>query len=376
MSLPYTEEHEMFRRSVRTFIQREIAPHHDRWEAEGIVDRGLWLKAGTAGLLLTTIAPEYGGGGGDFLMSFILLEEMVRGVYSGPGFRLHSDIVAPYIEHFGTEEQKRRWLPKMASGEMVSAVAMTEPSAGSDLQAIRTTAIRDGDDYLVNGQKTFISNGAMADLVVVAVKTDPAAGAKGISLLVIEADRVGFTKGRKLKKLGMKAQDTAELFFSDVRVPVSNRLGDEGKGFSYLMSELPRERLIAAAIGQVAAEAALDWTAEYAKTRHAFGGPLIDLQNTRFVLAEIKTEVTIGRTFLDDCINLLLDAKLDATRAAMAKLWCTELEGRVLDRCLQIFGGYGYMWEYPIARAYADARIHRILAGSNEIMKEIVARSI
>jgi alkylation response protein AidB-like acyl-CoA dehydrogenase len=366
----------MFRRSVQMFIQREIAPHHDRWEEEGIVDRGLWLKAGEAGLLLTGVSSESGGGGGDFLMTLVMLEELVRGVYSGPGFRLHSDIVAPYIEHIGTEDQKQRWLPKMATGETVAAIAMTEPSAGSDLQAMRTTAIRDGDDYVVNGQKTFISNGAMADLVVVAVKTDPAAGAKGISLLVVEAHREGFSKGRKLKKLGMKAQDTAELFFSDVRVPTSNRLGEEGKGFLYLMRELPRERLIAAAIGQVAAEAALEWTSGYAKSRHAFGGALINLQNTRFVLGEIKTEVTVGRVFLDDCINLLLEAKLDTTRAAMAKLWCTELEGRVLDRCLQIFGGYGYMWEYPIARAYADARIHRILAGSSEVMKELVARTL
>ncbi|ATE64261.1 acyl-CoA dehydrogenase family protein [Rhizorhabdus dicambivorans] len=376
MALPYTEEHDMFRRSVRAFVEREIAPHHERWEDEGIVDRDLWRKAGGAGLLLTGIASEYGGGGGDFLMTLIMTEELTRGVFSGPGFRLHSDIVAPYIEHLGTEEQKRRWLPAMASGEMVAAVAMTEPGAGSDLQAIRTTAIRDGDDYVVNGQKTFISNGSMADLVVVAVKTDPAEGARGTSLLVIEAERAGFAKGKRLKKLGLKAQDTAELYFDDVRVPVANRLGEEGKGFAYLMRELPRERLIAAAIGVIAAEAALDWTIDHVKSRKAFGGTLFDLQNTRFVLGELKTEVEIGRTFLDDCTLLLMRGGLDATRAAMAKLWCTELEGRVIDRCLQLFGGYGYMWEYPIARAYADARVHRILAGSNEIMKELVARSL
>lgn len=376
MAPSYTEEHEMFRRSVRSFIEREIAPHHERWEDEGIVDRDLWRKAGEAGLLLTGIAPEYGGGGGDFLMTLIMTEELTRGVFSGPGFRLHSDIVAPYIEHLGTEEQKQRWLPAMARGDMVAAVAMTEPGAGSDLQAIRTTAIRDGDDYIVNGQKTFISNGSMADLVVVAVKTDPAEGAKGTSLLVMEADRPGFGKGKRLKKLGLKAQDTSELFFDDVRVPVANRLGEEGKGFAYLMRELPRERLIAAAIGVIAAEAALEWTIDHVKSRKAFGGTLLDLQNTRFVLGELKTEVEIGRTFLDDCTLLLMRGELDATRAAMAKLWCTELEGRVIDRCLQLFGGYGYMWEYPIARAYADARIHRILAGSNEIMKELVARSL
>jgi alkylation response protein AidB-like acyl-CoA dehydrogenase len=376
MPLPYTEEHEIFRRSVQAFIQREIAPHHARWEDEGMVDREVWSKAGAAGLLLTGIPPEYGGGGGDFLMAQIMLEELVRGVFSGPGFRLHSDIVAPYILHFGTEAQKQRWLPCMATGELVTAIAMTEPSAGSDLQALKTTAIRDGDEYVINGQKTFISNGTMADLVIVAAKTDPTARAKGVSLVVVESDRTGFSRGRRLKKLGMKAQDTAELFFDDVRVPVDNRIGEEGKGFSYLMRELPQERLIAASIGLVAAEAAFGWTVEHVKTRHAFGSPLFSLQNTRFVLAEVKTEVAVGRSFLDECINLHLAGKLDETRAAMAKLWCTELEGRVLDKCLQFFGGYGYMWEYPIARAYADARIHRILAGSNEIMKELVARSI
>jgi alkylation response protein AidB-like acyl-CoA dehydrogenase len=376
MSLPYAEEHEIFRRSVQAFIQREIAPYHERWEEDGIVDREVWRKAGAAGLLLTGIPGEYGGGGGDFLMTQIMLEEFVKGVFSGPGFRLHSDIVAPYILHFGTEAQKHRWLPKMASGEFVAAIAMTEPSAGSDLQAIKTTAIRDGDEYVINGQKTFISNGAMADLVIVAVKTDPAAKAKGVSLVVIETDRKGFSRGKRLKKLGMKAQDTSELFFSDVRVPVENRIGEEGKGFAYLMRELPRERLIAGSIALVAAESAFVWTVEHVKSRQAFGAPLFSLQNTRFVLAEVKTEITVGRGFLDECINSHLAGSFDEARAAMAKLWLTELEGRVLDKCLQLFGGYGYMWEYPITRAYADARIHRILAGSNEIMKELVARSI
>lgn len=376
MALPFTEEHEMFRNSVRRFIADEIAPHHDRWEEEGIVDRELWRKAGAQGLLLTAAPSEYGGGGSDFLSVLVMLEELTRGVHSGPGFRLHSDIVAPYILEYGTEEQKLRWLPQMASGEMVAAIAMTEPSAGSDLQAIRTTAVKNGDEYVINGQKTFISNGAMADLVIVACKTDPKAGGKGISLICIEADRPGFEKGRKLKKIGLKAQDTSELFFQDVRVPVANLLGEEGKGFSYLMRELPRERLIAAAIAQVAAELALELTSEYAKTRHAFGAPLLAMQNTRFVLGSVKTEVAVGRTYLDESVNLFLAGAMDSTRAAMAKLWCTEMEGRVVDQCLQIFGGWGYMWEYPIARLYADARIHRILAGSNEIMKELVARSI
>jgi alkylation response protein AidB-like acyl-CoA dehydrogenase len=376
MSLPYREEHEIFRRSVQGFIRREIAPHHARWEEQGIVDRDVWTKAGAAGLLLTGIPVEYGGGGGDFLMTLIMLEELVSGVFSGPGFRLHSDIVAPYILHFATESQKRYWLPRMARGELVTAIAMTEPAVGSDLQALQTTAIRNGDYYLVNGQKTFISNGAMADLVIVAAKTDPAARAKGVSLIAVEANRTGFSRGRMLKKLGMKAQDTSELFFSDVRVPIENRIGEEGKGFSYLMRELPQERLIAASIGLVSAEAAYGWTVEHVKSRQAFGGPLFALQNTRFVLAEVKAEITVGRSFLEECINLHLTGGLDEYRAAMAKLWCTELEGRVLDKCLQLFGGYGYMWEYPITRAYADARIHRILAGSNEIMKELIARSI
>jgi long-chain-acyl-CoA dehydrogenase len=376
VGLPYTAEHEIFRRSVQAFIAREIAPYHAEWEERGSVDRDLWRKAGQAGLLLTGIAPEYGGGGGDFLMTIVMLEELVRGVYSGPGFRLHSDIVAPYIEHLGTTEQKRTWLPRMASGEMIGAIAMTEPAAGSDLQAIRTVAVRDGDDYIVNGQKLFISNGLLADLVLVAVKTDPRAGAKGISILGIEAERQGFTRGRGLKKLGMKAQDTAELFFSDVRVPLANRLGEEGKGFAYLMAELPRERLIAASLAQVASEIALEWTVAHAKDRRLFGGRLLDLQNTRFALSEMKTEAAVGRAFLDECIQLLLEGKLDSTRAAMAKLWCSELEGRVLDRCVQLFGGYGYMWEYPITRAYADARVHRILAGSNEVMKELIARTL
>ena len=376
MSLPYAQEHEQFRQSVQTFIRREIAPHHDRWEEQGMVDREVWRKAGEAGLLLTGIPTAYGGGGGDFLMTQVMLEELVKGVYSGPGFRLHSDIVAPYILHHGTEEQKLTWLPPMARGELIAAIAMSEPGAGSDLAAIRSTAIRSGDDYIVNGQKTFISNGVLADLVIAAVKTDPAAGARGISLLAIEAHRQGFSRGRRLKKLGMKAQDTAELFFSDVRVPIAHRIGPEGEGFACLMRELPQERLIAASLGLVAAESAYAWTVEHVKTRHAFGAALFSLQNTRFVLAEVKSEITVGRVFLDDCIRLHLGGELDATRAAMAKLWLTELEGRVLDRCLQLFGGYGYMWEYPIARAYADARVHRILAGSNEIMKELVARSI
>jgi alkylation response protein AidB-like acyl-CoA dehydrogenase len=376
MALPYTEEHEAFRDSVRRFIEREIAPHHERWEEAGVVDRELWSKAGEQGFLLTTTPVEYGGGGGDFLTLMVLLEEMTRGTYNGPGFRLHSDIVAPYILNYGSEALKQHWLPRMANGTTIGAIAMTEPSAGSDLQAIRSTAVRDGDHYVINGQKTFITNGSLADLVIVAAKTDPAAGGRGISLILVEADRPGFQKGRRLKKIGLKAQDTSELFFSDVRVPVSNLLGQEGRGFKYLMEELPRERLIAAAIAQVAAERAVELTFDYVKERHAFGGPLIAMQNTRFVIGEAKTEVMVGRAFLDESIHLYLQGKPDGARAAMAKLWCSEMEGRVVDKCLQLFGGWGYMWEYPIARLYADARVHRIFAGANEIMKELIARSM
>ena len=374
--LPFAEEHEIFRKTVRDFVATEIAPQHARWEAAGVVDRDVWRKAGSAGLLLTTIPAEYGGGGGDFLTSIILLEELVRGVYSGPGFRLHSDIVAPYILHYGSEEQRVRWLPPMARGEIIAAIAMTEAAAGSDLQGIRTVARRAGDHYIISGEKTYITNGFLADIVIVAAKTDASARADGISLIVVETDRAGFRKGRPLAKLGMRAQDTTELFFDEVRVPLTNRLGEEGRGFGYLMTELPRERLIAAAIGVVAAEAALEWTIAHVKARQAFGRALLNMQNTRFVLADVKTEVTIGRTFLDQCIVALLNDKLDSTTAAMAKLWCTELEGRAIDRCLQLFGGYGYMYESPICRAFADARAHRILAGSNEIMRELVGRSL
>jgi len=376
MPLPYTDVHEMFRNSVQRFVEREVAPYHESWEEAGIVDRAIWKKAGEQGLLLITAPEEYGGGGGDFLMVNIFLEEMLKGVYTGPGFRVHSDIVAPYIVNLGTEEQKKRWLPKMASGEMIGAIAMTEPSAGSDLKAIRTTAVRDGDEYVINGQKTFITNGEHSDLIIVVAKTDPNAGSKGISLIVVEADRPGFKKGRRLKKIGLKAQDTTELFFDDVRVPLSNILGEENRGFVHLMTELPRERLIAAAVAQVGAESAVRLATEYARERHVFGGPLMAMQNTRFTLADVTTEVTVGRIFLNDCICRFLEDDLDGTHAAKAKLWCSERAGTVIDKCLQLFGGWGYMSEYPIARLYADARVYRIYAGSSEIMKEIIARSI
>jgi alkylation response protein AidB-like acyl-CoA dehydrogenase len=319
---------------------------------------------------------DYGGGGADFLTSAIMIEEMARGVYSGPGFRLHSDIVAPYLLNHGSEEMKRTWLPRMARGEAISAIAMTEPGTGSDLQAIRTTAIREGGDYVLNGQKTFITNGQLADFVLVACKTNPREGAKGVSLVLVETDRPGFSRGRNLEKTGMKAQDTSELFFENVRVPLSNLLGEESRGFAYLMSELPRERLLVAITAVATMEAALEWTVAYTRDRQAFGKPLAEFQNTRFKLAEVKTEATVARVFLNDCIRRFLDGTLDVPTAAMAKWWLTELEGKVLDVCVQLHGGYGYMWEYPIARAYADSRVHRIYAGTTEIMKEVVARSL
>jgi alkylation response protein AidB-like acyl-CoA dehydrogenase len=372
----YKAEHELFRKTVKAFIDREIAPNYEHWDQQGQVDREVWRKAGAEGLLLTDIPVEYGGGGADFLSSAIMIEEMSKRVFTAPGFRLHSDIVAPYILNYGSEEQRRTWLPKMASGEVITAIAMTEPGTGSDLQAIRTTALRVGNELIVNGQKTFITNGGLADLVIVAAKTDRGAGAKGVSLVLVETGRAGFKRGRNLKKIGQNAQDTAELFFDDVRVPPSNILGEEGRGFACLMQQLPRERLLVA-IGAVAImEAALGWTIEYTRARKAFGKTIAEFQNTRFKLAEVKTEVTVARTFLDHCLSLFLDGKLDATTAAMAKWWLTELDNKVLDTCLQLFGGYGYMLEYPIARAYADARVHRIYAGTTEIMKELVARSL
>jgi len=376
MSLPYASEHLQFRDSVRRFVEQEIAPHHARWEKEGVISRDAWRKAGEAGFLLTTVPVAYGGGGADFLTSVIMIEEMASGVFSGPGFRLHSDIVAPYILHLGTEEQKQRLLPAMAKGDIITAIAMTEPAAGSDLKAITTRARRDGDDYVISGQKTFITNGQLADLVIVVCKTDPAAGAKGISLILVETACPGFSRGRNLEKIGMKAQDTSELFFDEVRVPAANLLGREGAGFAHLMDELPQERLLVGISAVAVMEAALGWTIAYTRSRKAFGGTLADFQNTRFRLAEVKTEVTVARTFLDDCICRHLRGELDVPTAAMCKWWLSDLECRVVDTCLQLFGGYGYMREYPIARAFEDARVHRIYAGSNEVMKEIVARSL
>ena len=379
MSLPrdlFEPEHEIFRDSVRRFVAEEIAPQHEQWEKDGQVSREVWRKAGALGLLCCSMPEEYGGGGADKRYSVIVMEELARAGASGPGFTLHSEIVAPYILHYGSEEQKREWLPRMATGESIGAIAMTEPGTGSDLQGVRTRALRDGNELVVNGAKTFITNGQMSDLVIVVAKTDAEAGHKGISLVLVEADREGFRKGRNLEKIGLKAQDTSELFFDDVRVPTANILGEEGQGFGYLMQELPWERLQVAVSAVANAEAAVEWTVAYTKERQAFGRAIADFQNTRFKLAELATQVSVARSFVDRCIGLMLKGELDAATGAMAKYWTSDLQCRVIDECLQLFGGWGYMWEMPIARAFADARVQRIYAGTNEIMKEVIARSL
>jgi acyl-CoA dehydrogenase len=372
----FSPEHDALRESARKFFEREVAPHHRKWEKAGVAPRSVWKKAGEAGLLCVALPEEYGGAGADRLASAILIEEQARLGLSGPGFSTHSDIVAPYIFNYGTQEQKRRWLPAMVSGEMIGAIVLTEPSAGSDLRAIRTTAVRDGDEFVLNGQKTFITNGQCADLLLVAAKPGQGSDKKKLTLIVVEASRQGVTRGKNFEKIGMKAQDTCELFFDNVRVPVANMLGEEGAGFPLLSKELAWERL-QIAVGAVATSAAaLDWTRDYTRERKAFGTPIADFQNTRFRLAEIKTEIEIAQTFVDRCLREVNEERLDVTVAAMAKYWCTELMGRVLDQCLQLHGGYGYMWEYPIARAFADARVHRIYGGSNEIMRELIARTL
>ena len=372
---PFTPEHDAFRDAARKFFEREVAPFHRDWEKAGVAPRSVWKKAGEAGILCVNMPEAYGGLGADRLTSAVLIEEQARLGLSGPGFSTHSDIVAPYINNYGTEAQKRRWLPAMASGDAIGAIVLTEPGAGSDLRAIRASLVRDGDDYVLNGQKTFITNGQCADLLLVAAKT-AGGGPKEMTLIVVDAGAPGVSRGKNFEKIGMKAQDTCELFFDSVRVPAENVLGAEGKGFPLLSKELAWERL-QIAIGAVAtSEAALGWTRAYTRERKAFGTPIADFQNTRFRLAEIKTEIEIAQTFVDRCLVEADAERLDAAVAAMAKYWCTELMGRALDQCLQLHGGAGYMWEYPIARAWADARVHRIYGGSNEIMREIVARTL
>ena len=372
----FNEEHEAFRASVHAFVAKEIAPYHAQWEKDGAVSREVWLKAGKAGLLLANVPEEYGGGGADFAMSAVVIEEICRAGYTGPGFGLHSDIIAPYILHYGSEEQKRSILPRMARGEMIGAIAMTEPGTGSDLQGVKTNAVRKGNEIVLNGSKTFITNGQMADVVIVVAKTDPSKGAKGTSLILVERERSGFTRGRNLDKVGLKAQDTSELFFDNVHLPPSNILGEEGKGFQYLMQELPQERLMIGIQAVAAMEGALQWTIDYTRERKAFGQAIGEFQNTRFKLAEIKTEVEIARVFTDRCLELHLQGRLDVVTAAMNKWWTSEAQCRIIDECVQLFGGYGFMWDYPIARAYADARVQKIYGGTNEIMKELIARSL
>tara|TARA_A100001035_G_scaffold91359_1_gene71424 strand:- start:10926 stop:12071 length:1146 start_codon:yes stop_codon:yes gene_type:complete len=372
----FSEDHEIFRDATRRFIENEIVPNHAEWEQQGIVSRELWNAAGENGLLCCTVPEEYGGPGGDFLHSVVVNEELAKVGATGPAFPLHSDIIVPYILAYGSEDQKRNWLPKVVSGKTVMAIGMTEPIAGSDLQGIQTKAERDGNHFVLNGQKVWISNGQIADLYIIACKTDPKEGAKGISLILVEGDREGFKRGKNLEKIGYKAQDTSELFFEDVRVPITNLLGQEGRGFAQLMQQLPQERLVVAIRCATALEAALDETIRYTKERKAFGRSISDFQNTRFKLAEVKTLAMVTRAFTDQCIQLHLEGKLTAEDAAAAKLQTTEALNKGVDECLQLHGGYGYSWEYPIARAWADARMSRIAGGSSEIMKEIISRNM
>ena len=373
-----TEDLVLLEEQSRRFMAAEFVPHVERWNEEGIYDRDVWKKAGEAGLLCASMPEDYGGAGGTFAHEAVINRELSLAGFDSFGAPLHSGIVAPYILHYGTEEQKRRWLPKLATGELIGAIAMTEPGTGSDLQAVRTTAVKSGNRYVLNGSKTFITNGQHANLIIVVAKTDPKAGAKGTSLMVVETDDAeGFRRGRKLKKLGLDSADTSELFFEDVSLAADNLLGaEEGQGFAQLMTELPQERLIVAVHAMAMMERALALTIDYVKERKAFGKAIIEFQNTQFVLAECKTEATVAKVFLDHCIGRHVGRGLDTATASMAKYWMTDLQGKIIDRCLQLFGGYGYMDEYPISRMYRDARVLRIYAGTNEIMKLLIARGL
>ena len=376
----FNADHEAFRRSFRRFMDKEIAPFHAAWEEQGYVDREVWRKAGQNGFLCMTMPEAYGGSGADKLYSVVQMEELSSAGFTGIGYGLHNEIVAPYLLHYGTEAQKAKYLPLFATGEMVGAIAMSEPAAGSDLQGLKTTALKQADgSYLLNGSKTFITNGWHADLVIVVAKTDPAAGAKGTSLFLLESGTPGFEKGKRLKKLGLKAQDTSELFFDNVKLPADQLLGGaahEGRGFIGLMEQLPWERLQIAIGAVAAAQAAIDWTVDYVKERQAFGQAIGAFQTTRHKLAELQTQVQVARVFVDKCCELVTVDQLDTATASMAKYWCSDLQCQVMDECVQLFGGYGYMWEYPITRAYADARVQRIYGGTNEIMKEVIARAM
>ena len=372
----FREDHEQFRTTVRRFLERECVPRQAEWDAAGRVDRETWLKAGREGLLCVMLPVEYGGGGGDFGHAAVMAEESARLGVSGPGFQVHSDIIVPYIARVGNEEQKRRWLPPACRGEAITAICMTEPGTGSDLKAVRTTAVRDGDEYVINGSKTFISNGLNADIIIVVCKTAPAAGAKGISLIVVEGDRAGFKRGRKLQKIGMYAQDTAELFFDNVRVPISNRLGEEGKGFSYLMGELPQERFSIAISAAARLEASLEQTLAYVKDRKAFNQTVWDFQNSKFKLADIKAQAIAVRLMVDHYLAEHMRRGLTLEESAIAKLFATETLGKALDEMLQLHGGYGYMLEYPVARSYVDSRVNRIYGGASEVMRDLISRKL
>jgi alkylation response protein AidB-like acyl-CoA dehydrogenase len=373
----FEPEHESFRQTVRSFIDKEVTPYHEQWEKDGLVDRSVWTKAGELGLLCFDVDEEYGGAGvKDFRYNMVMAEELTRAGVNGPGFLVHTDIIVPYISSLGSEEQKQRWLPGLVSGELISAIAMTEPGAGSDLQGTRTHAVDKGDHYVLNGSKTFISNGILADLVIVVAKTDPEAGHKGVSLLVVERGMDGFERGRNLDKMGLKAQDTAELFFDNVVVPKENLLGEEGSGFISLMVNLPQERLSIAMIAAAACESILEMSLAYAKEREAFGKPIGKFQHNRFLIAEMATEAHIARVFVDDCVRKHNAGRLDATEASMAKWWATELQNKLATQAVQLHGGYGYMMEYPVARAFLDSRISTIYGGTTEIQKEIIGRSL
>jgi len=366
----------MWRQTVRHFVETEIVPFHEQWEKDGIVPRELWLKAGAAGMLCCTVPEEYGGLGLDYLFDVVVFEELWRVGASGPGFLIHADLVATYILSSGSEEQKRHWLPKMVRGEAIGSLGMTEPHAGSDLKAIRTKAERDGNHFVINGQKVFISNGQMCDVLVLATKTDSMAGAKGVTLFLVDASLPGFNRGKNLDKLGMKAQDTSELFFDNLRVDADAMLGEEGKGFSLMMTKLAQERLAQAIRSATVVETVIDYTVDYTSERRAFDQTIGDFQNTQFVLADLKARSVMARVFTDACINLFLKGELNPVDAAMAKMVTSELHCETVDKCLQLFGGWGYMWEYPIARAFADARMGRIGGGSTEVMKEIISRDM
>jgi len=374
----YDAEHALLRTSVRRFAQNEIAPHFNRWEAAGQVDRSYWQAGGATGLLCPSVAEAYGGIGGDFRMNAVIIEELWHAGYAGPAadFSVHSDVCAGYIMSFGTEAQKQRWLPAMISGEVVCAIAMTEPGTGSDLQGIRTRAVRDDEHYVISGQKTFISNGQHCDLIIVVVRTGESSGSGAMSLILVEATRDGFRRGHKLHKLGHLSADTSEMFFDDVRVPIENLLGTEGRAMQQLMSELPQERLTIAIQSMAAAQRAFDITCDYVRERKAFGKAIVEFQNTRYKLADIKADLTVGWAFIDQCIAQHIRAELSQHDASVAKLWCTEMHGRVVDQCLQLHGGYGFMREYEICRLYADARVQRIYGGTSEIMRELISRSL